>query len=135
MDAKYYNPSFKENHTCEGVPGTSDVTKQINYYEQLKTYYGDSYRYLNAFLIPKYADAEDWLLKYSGYIKLEQASRLMNQISSGDYALPKEKVEEHDVRVFSINTTKAYKEFIDETEDFENIVNQLMKGEFSCNCF
>ena len=134
LDEKYYNPSFKEDHTCEGVPATSDVTKQINYYEQLKACYGNSYRYLNAFLIPLYANTCDWLLKYSGYIKLEHATRLINRIRSRNFEVPKEKVEEGDVRVFSINTTKVYKEFLDGAEEFEIIVNLLMDAEIVGSC-
>ena len=131
LDAKYYTPSFRENHKCDGVPATSDVTKQINYYEQLRAFYGDIYQYLNAFLIPLFANSEDWLLQYAGYIKLEHAYELINRIDDGDYSVPNESVDEQDVRVFYINTTKVFKEFLEGTEYFEKIVDSIMSATVS----
>lgn len=135
LDAKYYNPTFRLDHKCDGVPATSDVTKQINYYNQLKSYYGDAYRYLNAFLIPIHENTDDWLLKYSGYLKLEHAFELVNRIEEGDYSVPDEEIEESDVRVFFVNTTKVFKEFIDETGYFETIADTLFDAEVSTTCF
>lgn len=135
LDAKYYNPSFNNTHKCDGVPATSDVTKQVNYYEQLKAYYGEDYQYLNAFLIPQFTNSEEWLLQYVGYIKMEHAYELANRIDDGDCSVPAESVDERDVRVYFINTTKVFKEFLDGTGYFENIVNSLITATASDTYF
>lgn len=135
LDAKYYNPSFEDNHKCDGVPATSDVTKQLNYYEQLKSFYGTDYQYLNAFLIPKFMNNDEWLLQYSGYIKMEYAFELSDRIDNGDYSVPDESIDEGDVRVYFINTTKVFKEFLDDTGYFENIVESLFDAKVSDSVF
>ena len=86
---------------------------------------------MNAFLIPLFANSEDWLLQYAGYIKLEHAYELINRIDDGDYSVPNESVDEQDVRVFYINTTKVFKEFLEGTEYFEKIVDSIMSATVS----
>ncbi len=135
LDAKYYTPKFLDTHKCDGVPATSDVTKQINYYEQLKRYYGDTYNYLNAFLIPLFANDENWLLQYIGYIKMEHANDLINRIDNGDYSVPAENIDETDVKMFYINTSKIFKEFLDGTEYFEKIVDSIVIATASNECY
>lgn len=135
LDAKYYTPKFLDTHKCDGVPATSDVTKQINYYEQLKRYYGDTYNYLNAFLIPLFANDKNWLLQYIGYIKMEHANDLINRIDNGDYSVPTENIDETDVKMFYINTSKVFKEFLDGTEYFEKIVDSIVIATASNECY
>lgn len=131
LDAKYYNPSFGDNHKCDGVPATSDITKQVNYYEQLKAFYGTDYQYLNAFLIPQFMNSEEWLMRYAGYIKMEHAYELSNRIDRGDYSVPDEEVNEGDVRIFFINTTKVFKEFLEWTGYFESISDSIFSATVS----
>lgn len=78
---------------------------------------------------------DEWLLQYSGYIKMEYAFELSDRIDNGDYSVPDESIDEGDVRVYFINTTKVFKEFLDDTGYFENIVESLFDAKVSDSVF